>query len=153
MKKMLLATWAAVWAAGGITVAFAGQPVVVKLPVSFQIFDSCSDEYVQLIGTGIVSTSFSTNNNTYHMLMNISEHLDGIGQTTNARYVVNLDLRSEENGAFAGYPVERDIILNEHLIAQGSIKNAALKATGHITVNADGTVTVQRTSLELTCPG
>jgi len=152
MRKTLFAAVSlAALVAGGIPTAFANPPVKVTVPEDFIFADPCTGENVHFTGSVTFSTAFSTNANTFHESIHVTEHLDGVGLTTGAKYVANVEENAEENGSFGGFPVEENIVANEHVIAQGALDNFTVRETFHITINANGTVTVVRTSVEAFC--
>lgn len=139
--------------AAGIPAAVAGPPTKTTFPVDFILSDQCSGEDVEFTGSSTVSLAFSVNANTFHASIHITSHLDGVGLSTGARYKSDLEDSSERNGSFAGFPFETNAALNLNLIGQGTVANETIKETFHITIDGNGTMTVNRSSLELTCRG
>lgn len=155
MKKMLLAAAAAAaLVAGGLPAAFANPPTTSTFPDNFVFSDTCTGENVQLTGTTTFSSAFSQNDNTSHLVAHIIERDDGVGLTSGASYRVNLNETQTINAdATTVFPAEENIVINAHIIGQGAVANEAIKETFHVTINADGTVTVTRVSLEYSCHG
>jgi hypothetical protein len=154
MKKMPFgAVFAAALVAAGIPYAAAAPPTKTTLPVDFILNDPCSGEDVEFTGSSTVSLAFSANANTSHASLQISSHLDGVGLSTGARYKSNFEAKTEKNGSFAGFPFETNEALNLDFIGQGTVANETIKETMHITIDGNGTMTVNRSSLELTCRG
>src|SRR6266446_6537975 len=141
MRKMLFGAVSLVaLVAGGIPAAFANPPVKTTLSVDFILNDPCTGEAVHFTGSETFSTAFSTNANTFHFFNHITFHLDGVGLTTGAKYVANGETNAEENGSlpFGSFPVEENVVLNEHFIAQGALDNSTHRETFHVTINANG---------------
>jgi hypothetical protein len=151
MRKMLFAAVSLVaLVAGGIPAAFADPPKIT-IPEDFILSDPCTGEQVHFTGSTTFSFAFSTNNNTFHISDHATERLDGVGLTTGAKYRTNVEENLEANGSLSGFPVEENMVFNQHVIAQGALDNFNLKETFHITINANGTITVDRISVEASC--
>ena len=154
MRKMLFAAVSlAALVAGGIPAAFAGPPVKTTFPVDFIFGDPCTGEQVHFTGSETFSIALSSNANTFHESIHINAHLDGVGLSTGAKYRANIEQNAEVKGSLSGFPVEDNVVINEHFIAQGALDNFTIKETFHITINANGTVTVIRSSIEYSCHG
>jgi hypothetical protein len=154
MKKMLFGALSlAALVAGGIPAAFADPPTKITVPEDLIFFDQCSGEDVHFTGSTIFSFSSSANKNTFRFTLNIVERLDGVGLSTGASYKANVEDNFEETGSFSGFPFEHNEVVNMHLIGQGAVANETIKQNFHFTVNADGTITVDRASAEFTCHG
>ena len=154
MRKMPFgAVFLAALVAAGIPAAVAGPPTKTTLPFDVIMFDPCSGEYVELTGSQAISFALSTNANTYHGSLQISSHVDGMGQRTGARYSSNLEDKLEENGSFAGFPLELQVAQNVNFIGQGAVANERGKIAIRLIIDDNGTMTVNRDSVELTCPG
>ena len=139
--------------AAGIPAAVAGPPTKTTLSFDVIMFDQCSGEDVELTGSQTMSLAFSVNANTFHASIYISSHLDGVGLSTGARYKSNLEDNGETKGSFAGFPFETSVAQNSDFIGQGTVANETIKEKIHITIDGNGTTTVNRSSLELTCRG
>ena len=140
-------------AAAGIPSAEAGPPTKTTIPIDYIMNDPCSGEDIHLFGSSTISLAFSTNANTSHLSIQISSHLDGVGLSTGARYKSDSEAKTEKNGSFADFPFETNEAMNLNLIGQGTVANETIKETFHITIDGNGTMTVNRSSLELTCRG
>ena len=139
--------------AAGIPAAVAGPPTKTTLSFDVIMFDQCSGEDVELTGSQTMSLAFSVNANTFHASIYISSHLDGVGLSTGARYRSNLEDQFESNGSFAGFPLELKVLSNVNFIGQGAVANERVKIANRLTINGNGTITVNRDSIELTCQG
>jgi hypothetical protein len=152
-KTLFSAVSLAALVTGGIPAALAGPPSKATFPEDFIIFDTCTGEDVHFTGSETTSVAVSTNNDIFHFYARIYERLDGVGLTTGAQYKASREINSEENASFSGFPIEQDAVINEQLIGQGAVANQTLKSTFHITINANGTITVNRSSIEFACHG
>ena len=130
----------------------AGPPTKTTIP-PFIMFDDCSGEDIKLTGSQIISFAFSENANTFHVSFQISSHYDGMGLSTGARYVSNQEQKVETNGSFAGFPLELNLVQNLNFTGQGAVANERAKIASHLTIDGNGTMTVNRDSVELTCQG
>lgn len=128
--------------------AFAGPSQaavsVTRFPISFTLFNPCTNEFVDLngIGLGVIDTSPEDNHFFFHAT---DIGVTGIGQTTGARYVEVATISIVLQGSFVnGQFVEQQTIRNLRLITAGGGNNAvAFNITYHLTINADGDVAVE----------
>jgi len=154
MRKMPFgAVFLAALVTAGVPAAVAGPPTKTTLSFDVIMFDQCSGEDVELTGSQTFSIAFSTNANTFHGSLTISSHVDGMGLSTGARYRSNLEDQIESNGSFAGFPLELKVLSNVNFIGQGAVANERVKIANRLTINGNGTITVNRDSIELTCQG
>ena len=154
MRKMPFgAVFLAALVAAGVPAAVAGPPTRTTLPVNLTMFDPCSGEYVDLTGSQAISLALSANANTFYASLQISSHVDGTGHRTGAQYSSNLDDKLEENGSFAGFPLELQLAQNLNFFGQGAVANQQLKIAIRLVIDENGTMTPNRDSIELTCRG
>jgi hypothetical protein len=153
MRKMpFSAVFLAALVAAGIPSAVAGPPTKTTLRVDLTMFDPCSEEYVELIGSQAISLALSAKADTFHASLQISSHVDGMGLRTGARYSSDLEDKLEENGSFAGFPLELQLAQNLNF-GQGAVANERLKIAIRLIIDENGTMTPNRDSIELTCRG
>ena len=153
MKKTLLAAAAALVTVG-VPAAFANPPTTTTIQDNFTFADTCTGESVQFTGTTTISVAFSQNNNTAHTVAHVIERDDGVGLTSGASYALNANENATLNqDVITVFPAEENIVVNAQVIGQGAVANESIKESFHITINADGTVTVARDSIEFSCHG
>lgn len=108
------------------------------------IFNACTGEFMVISGTYnlIVRTVTSASGET-HFLVHSQANVKGVGATTGTEYVsldlLNLMEKAGANGAAVlhlQYPLR--------YVAKGGLANMAGHIAIHVTVNANGTVTVNR---------
>jgi hypothetical protein len=154
MRKMpFTAVFLAALVAAGIPSAVAGPPTKTTHQIDLIMFDPCSEEYVELTGSQAISLALSAKANTFHASLQISSQVDGMGLRTGARYSSNLEDKLEENGSFAGFPLELQPAQNLNFIGQGAVANERAKIPIRLIIDDNGSMTVIRDSIELTCQG
>jgi hypothetical protein len=121
-----------------------GGVVVSRFPVSFTLFNPCTNELVDLSGAAVTVLDTTPEDNHFHFHA-YDLGVKGVGQTTGARYVevaaISIVLQGEfVNGQF----VEQNTIRNLRLITSGGANNAvAFNTTYHLTINANGEVAIE----------
>ncbi|MGH6851744.1 MAG: hypothetical protein ACREDJ_00800 [Methylocella sp.] len=133
--------------------AWANPPTTVTLTDNLTEFDVCSGENVHFVGTTTVSTAESIQNGIAHLQMHVIIRDDGAGQTTGARYKLDANENEEENAKLVNGAAEADIVVNAQIIGQGAVASESIKETFHETLNANGTLTVNRTDINMSCYG
>jgi hypothetical protein len=117
---------------------------VSRFPISFTVFDPCTNELVDL--SGMAMTVLETTPGDNHFFFHSNDiGVTGIGQTTGARYVEVATISIVLQGNFVnGQFVEQQTIRNLRLITAGGGNNAvAFNVTYHLTINANGDVAVE----------
>jgi hypothetical protein len=136
------------------SVAFADTPTRIVRPVDLILFDRCSGEQVHFTGEEDLAFQVSTNNNRLHIINHVTAHINGVGLSTGADYRINFEQNVEENRDVPGsYPLEEDLLLNETVVGKGAVSNEVIRERLHITINANGQVSVVRTSVDIDCQG
>lgn len=113
-----------------------------RFPLVNTVFNACTGEWVDIEGEFLVvvrqvlAPSGRTN-----FLAHVNVHVKGSGQTTGTGYVSNEQLNLVANGGDAGAQV---FVLEFRIltVSQGPSDNAAGRIRIHMTVNANGDVTV-----------
>lgn len=126
--------------------------VHMDLPGPYDLENQCSGETVTVTGTISDDMHIEINGNT----MNFSEHqqgqLVGTGSLGN-NYVVNVNENVTLNGISSNNGV---FIINDvtifRMISKGKAPNFIVRRNAHLTVTANGTVTVDRVDFTVTCP-
>jgi hypothetical protein len=123
------------------------------LPGPYDLINQCTDETVTVTGTIGDDMHIVINGNT----MNFSEHqqgqLNGTGSLGNT-YVTNLNENVTLNGISSNNGVFIiDDVTVFRMISKSGAPNFIVRRIAHLTVNANGTVTVDRIDFETTCRG
>jgi hypothetical protein len=146
MKRLIvvlaLAALAAVPAAAEVTSN-------VRVDISGSIANPCNGEIVNFAGTAhyVFRTTVDANGG-LHVGVNANAQVKGTGATTGAKYVANEQLHQQINLAGAGTTT---LVHNLALKGQGQVPNFVLMERVHVTVNANGEVTVDRTESSSEC--
>ncbi len=123
------------------------------LPGPYDLFNCCNGETVTVTGTIGIDMHTVINGNT----MNYSEHqkgqLNGTGSLGNT-YVTNVNENITLNGISSNNGV---FIINDvtvfRMISKGSAPDFMVRRIAHLTVNSNGTVTVDRVDFDVICQG
>jgi hypothetical protein len=113
--------------------------------------DACSGDIITYTGTEHDVFDTTVNGNTVHMVEHSNEHIAGTGSPSGASYVGNATGNYEENFNLTSPQGEFDITDVLTAIGQGGAPNQKLMMTQHLTVNANGDVTVNRIDFSSTC--
>lgn len=125
----------------------------IDFPGPFDLTNQCSGETVTVTGTLSDDMHMVINGST----MNFSEHqqgqLKGIGTLGNS-YVTNLN----ENVTLNGIPFGNGSFIMEditifRMVSTGGTTNFTVRRNAHLTVNANGVVTVTKLDFEVICHG
>ena len=146
MIRMILVTAALIF-----NIASASPPTTIEIEDNTIYFNPCTGENVQLSGRLTIKLSFSIKNDIIHVSSQIKEHSTGVGLTTGAQYTINGEDNQESNLKLVNNTGEENAVFTANVIGNGAVPNEHLKSTLHITVNANGAVTVQRLSLTDSC--
>ena len=132
---------------------FAATPINAEIPISFttNFNNPCTGEVVTLNYEGQLSIRGVINGNR----VNISEHvnidLSGVGQTSGATYVGHISENISQNGSLNNGQFVFNAVINANLNVSGGGNNVKETLTLHITVNANGDVTVIRGDASAVC--
>ena len=77
--------------------------------------------------------------------------INGVGETTGAKYQATGVTEDHENQGSGGLPVTFTYVNNFRVIGQGPGNNFLFHENMHVTINADGTVTVSTDNARFTC--
>lgn len=116
-----------------------------RFPLVNTVFNACTGEWVDIEGEFLVVVrQVLAPSGRSHFLVHVNVHVKGTGQTTGTGYVSNEQLNLVANGGGSGAQVfvfEFRILT----VSQGPSENAAGRIRIHMTVNANGDVTVDET--------
>ncbi len=122
-------------------------------PGPFTLDNPCNGETVIVTGTIGEDRHTVINNNRVNLTSHQQGHLEGTGSLGNT-YITNLN----ENVAFNGFLSSNGaFIINDvtifRMISKGGAPDFIVRRIAHLTVNANGTVTVDRVDFETFCQG
>jgi hypothetical protein len=118
---------------------------------NFTYADPCTNENVQVTGTTTISITFSVKNGIEHVQVHIQQKDTGIGLTSGGSYKIQgVDNEMVDINLVGNTGVAHGVA-NINVIGKGSTPNEHLKEGLMVNVNADGTLTVQRTSISDAC--
>jgi hypothetical protein len=109
-------------------------------------------ENVHFVGE-TTSRLLSHPNDIAHVSTRLKARDDGTGQTTGASYKLYDEENSNQNVKLVSGTAEVSLVFNEKVIGQEAVPNTMVKMTMHLVVNANGTVTIERTKIELDSTG
>lgn len=147
-------------------VPFAGRSITPQsasavtsnliVPISFAEFIPCANggagETVTLSGNlhELTSTTI-TANNIHLMFTDNPQGISGVGSVTGDKYQATGVTRQDENIANAGFPANLSYVDNFRIVGQGPGNNFLVHEVENITIAANGTVTVARDNLSISC--
>lgn len=129
----------------------------LKVPISVSQFVPCANagngEIVTLSGNLHVITKVTTTANNVHiMFTNNPQGVTGVGSVTGEKYQGTGVTRETENVPLTGsFPLNVTTVNNFRIIGRGPGNNLLIHSNSHITVNANGTVTVNKTNSTVAC--
>jgi hypothetical protein len=144
-------------AIGATTLALAGAGAAdtsVTTPYVQEAFNDCEGELVDLQGVMHTTegTTVDVNGTHFHVTVNLSD-VKGVAPLTGARYIEVLTQTQTANFTFDGASEQTGVLtqlLNRHG-EDGTLDDFFLHVTFHVTVNANGVPTVDRTRSDLGC--
>ena len=114
----------------------------------------CTGEDVLLSFSGFISIHLVFNENVAHGQTQIVLQGGGTGISSGSTYILNTASAQAENiDAGQDGTIEATLVQNLELIGVASSSNLMLQARNHITINANGTVTVLTIEMTSACRG
>jgi hypothetical protein len=123
----------------------------VTYPISGTLVDTCSGDTITYTGTEHDVFDTTVNGNTVHSVEHSNIHVTATGSPSGASYVGDQSSNDTENFNLTSPQEEFDVTFIFSAIGQGRTPNQQFMETQHLTVNADGTITVNRVDLSSTC--
>jgi hypothetical protein len=151
IMKRCLTILSLVGTVGALTAfAPAGQAAatVSKFPVSFTLFDPCTNENVDFTGSGVVVLTTQDNHAVFH---STDVNITGIGETTGASYRELNTVTIAEQGNDQTGPYAETNPVHFSMITPGGGNNLEVDAIFHITITATGDVSVFLNRFTATC--
>jgi hypothetical protein len=141
----LAAALAVAWLAVAPPDSHAANQMNIRFPISDTIFDPCTGEVVDLDGAAHVVLDATVNDNHSAVTFHSNAVEGGVGETTGASYELPANFSDHIEGSLAnGQFTQTTVIRNLRLITAGGGNNFfAFDDTVHITVNANGDVSVE----------
>lgn len=122
------------------------------IPLAFTV--AACDELVDMSGTEhIVISETNSSNGNYHYHVHQNIKLQGIGQTSGAKYQAQATAQDRVNLTQGGDGCcgNASIVIQVKIIGQGKATDYHAKQLTHITVNANGDVTAFIDKFEVEC--
>ena len=146
-----------------LTLTFAVLAMIICAPSAFgqttstdisfsnvAVVDDCTGETVLMNGTVHTETSFSSNpNGTTHFKFDFTEKGSGVGQTTQAKYVINDSSHEEVNTK--GIAQEQFFGMKMKMISQGPLPNRTERSTLHVVIDSNNNVKVDKSKTQVSC--
>jgi len=156
MKNTTIVMFLAAMLAFFITPANAEIVVNESDMITLSVFVPCAaggaGEVVDLSGDLHSLITLTINNNNFSMYMHFQpQGISGTGETTGLSYQATGVTQQTTNGSFVNGQFNTTFINRFDIIGQGSGNNFRVRETAHITVNANGTVTVTFDNFVIEC--
>ena len=156
MKNTTIVMFLAAMLAFFITPANAEIVVNESDMITLSVFVPCAaggaGEVVDLSGDLHSLITLTINNNNFTMKMHFQpQGISGTGETTGLSYQATGVTQQTTNGSFVNGQFNTTFINRFDIIGQGSGNNFRVRETAHITVNANGTVTVTFDNFVIEC--
>ena len=133
--------------------AKAGKPTTTVVPVDILLSNQCTGEDVNLTGTLTFWSDTDIKNGIAHIRIHTILDLSGVGGTSGNNYSFHSVQNFASNVKADGTSGEFNTVLNETFISQSGADNLRVHGSVHVTVNANGDVTVERTDVDIECVG
>jgi hypothetical protein len=119
----------------------AGQAAasVSKFPVSFSLFDPCTNENVDFSGSAMAVLTTQGDHTVFH---SVDIDVTGTGETTGASYREHFSVLIAEQGTDETGPYAETNPVHFSVITPGGGNDLEVDATFHITITATGDVSV-----------
>jgi hypothetical protein len=124
----------------------------IDFPGPYDLINQCTGETVTVTGTIGIDFHTVINGNR----LNYSEHqqgqLEGTGSLGNS-YVTNINENIALNGSFNNGAFVIDDVTIFRMISKGGAPNFIVRRIAHLTITADGVITVDRVDFSTICGG
>jgi hypothetical protein len=138
----------------GVPAILAGTHTSAEATVPFVFISACTGDTITGVVDVTVSVTGELNANTLHLDIQGNIHGTGTGSPSGASYIFNSTVsQAEQEDVDSSLTGVADIITNVELIGQGGVPNEKAVADAHLTINADGTITVLRVTVKDNCLG
>lgn len=120
-----------------------------KFPTSGIGSSPCTGEDIFFEGFLHVQEQLTFNNNGFHSEFHFQLYGRGVGLTSGKQYIYQDVFQDSFN--FLALPIVETTTEAFHIIGQGSLENLEVHTLFHITINANGTVTVVTDKFTVDC--
>ena len=145
-------------AALAVSITPANADIIVNSSdmITLSVFVPCAaggaGEVVDLSGDLHSLITLTVNGNNFTMKMHFQpQGISGTGETTGLKYQATGVTQQTTNGSFVNGQFNTTFINRFDIIGQGPGNNFRVRETAHITVNANGTVTVSFDNFVIEC--
>jgi hypothetical protein len=151
MKRKIVLS--AVTLTAGLVILLADSAKInTDVPFSETVI-TCSGDTLTLNGIAHEEATGVVNGNTAHIDAHINLQASGVASPSGTSYTFNAT--ATDNQEVDIDPVTltgaQTIVAEGTLVAQGSAPNETVRAQAHITINADGTVTIEKVTVSDIC--
>jgi hypothetical protein len=126
----------------------AAASVSTKFPVSFSLFDPCTNENVDFSGSAMAVLQTTQDHLIFH---SVDIHVTGIGETTGTGYHETFSVLIAEQGTDETGPYAETNSVHSRLITPGGGNDLAFDIIFHFTITANGDVPVFHNRVTGTC--
>jgi hypothetical protein len=119
----------------------AGRVSVSRSPISFSLFNPCTNENIEFSGTtlGLIDTTPEDNHFIFHA---VEIGVTGIGETSGARYREVFAITDVRQGSFENGPFVETLSIHSRVITAGGGNDLDFDIIFHLTINANGDMVV-----------
>jgi hypothetical protein len=151
MKRQIAIT-AITFTAGLVILLAATVKINTDTPFSESVI-TCSGDSLTLTGTAHIEGTGVVNGNTAHIDAHINVQASGVGSPSGTSYIFNSTATDNEEVDLDPVTLTgaQTLVVNGVLVAQGSAPNERARVQAHITINADGTITVMNVTVSDIC--
>jgi hypothetical protein len=121
----------------------AGQAAVdvSRFPVSFSLFDPCTNENVDFSGNAMAAVDTTPGDN-HFIFHSVDIHVTGVGETSGLRYIETFSIAVALQGNDVDGPYAETNSIHSRLITPGGGNDFVFEIVFHFTITANGDVPV-----------
>jgi len=156
MKKLTIMILMAASLAILVTLAKAATVDNESTPINLPVFIPCANggagEVADLSGNLHTLLTLTVNGNNFSLLEHFQpQGISGTGESTGAKYQATGVTAMTQKGSFQNGQANSTFINRFDIIGQGPGNNFTAHETAHVTINADGTITVLFDDIVVDC--
>lgn len=122
----------------------------LELDKTASITNPCTGNVIDITGHEVFDTHLVMNNNRANMTGHYDGHYDGVDKNGNT-YIGHASLSTHQNAPLDNGAFSYKYVYEIHFVGKGSAPNFMIMETAHITVNANGQTTVNRSDYTTRC--